>query len=76
MSKHDAAPTHGYVIMSHVNKFIVRLCLLLLAALIIAGITLTARLRADCHDVARYDWNVFGYEVHVQLNKDVSTCTS
>jgi uncharacterized membrane protein YccF (DUF307 family) len=76
MGKNNAAPTHGWVIASHFNTFVVRLCLLLIACLVIAMITLTARLSSNCHDVAHYDFTVFGYETHMQFNKEASTCTS
>ena len=74
MSKHDAAPTHGYIITSHVNRFVVRVCLFLFAALALAVATLVMRVNADCSDQPSYDWKAFGYELHVRFNKDYDVC--
>lgn len=75
MSKHDAAPTHGYVISSHVNKFVVRVCLLLFVSLALVIATLVMKVNSGCDQHADYDWKLFGYELRVGFNQDATTCT-
>lgn len=74
MSKHDSAPTHGYVISSKFNAAVVRISLFLLVCLTVAVATLVMRVNADCRDRPSYDWKILGYEVHLTFNKDYDEC--
>lgn len=74
MGKHDSAPTYGYVFTSWLNKWIVRICLLVTTCLIVAGATLAARLDADCMDRPEWTLNMFGYVTHVEFSKPTPTC--
>lgn len=69
MSKKDAAPTLGWVFVSHINTFIVRVCLFLTVCVIVAIWTITARLNADCTDTPEWSFSTFGYVTELKFEK-------
>lgn len=69
MSKKDAAPTLGWVVISHFNTFIVRVSLLVFFCVLVAGATIMARLDADCTDKPKWSWQVGSYVIDFGVSK-------
>ena len=75
MSKHDAAPTHSWVIASHVNRFIVRVSLVLLVVLAGLIFHVGSRLHSDCTKPVDVPFNVFSYTAVLTVTKDPAECS-
>jgi hypothetical protein len=69
MSKKDAAPTLGWVVVSHFNTFVVRVSLLVFVCVLVAGATIIARLDADCNDKPEWTFETFGYVTELKFEK-------
>ena len=74
MSKTDAAPTLWWVIVSKFNVFVVRLCLLVTACVLVAGWTIVAKLQDDCTNATNWRVNVGSYVVDFGVSKLPASC--
>ncbi len=74
MSKRDAAPTHGWVIGSQVNKFIVRLFWIILIVVALAVGTVWAKLEDNCMNTYEWSGQVFGYVLEFKASNDPVEC--
>ena len=74
MSKTNAAPTHWWVIRSHIDRFVVRLCLLVTAATLIAAATVYMKLRDDCTNATHWRLEPFGYVLELGVSKSPASC--
>lgn len=74
MGKRDAAPTHSWVIGSHVNKFIVRVFWILLIVVSLVVGTIWAKLEDSCEN--SYDWSgsVLAYDINLHVGNDPIEC--
>lgn len=74
MSKTDAAPTLWWVITSHINKWVVRICLFVSACVLVAGWTIVAKLQDDCTNATNWRVNVGSYVVDLGVSKLPTSC--
>lgn len=59
MSKHDSAPTHGWIIGSRINKWVAGLFFILLIAIIAESLWVFSAVNRDCRQPYKIR-NVFG----------------
>jgi hypothetical protein len=74
MSKHDSAPTHSWVIASHVNRLVVRLSLVLLVGLGVLVFYVVSQLNHDCSQPVALPAQVFHYKLNLIVTSTDIDC--
>lgn len=74
MSRHDSAPTHGWVISSRINKWLALIFMVLLLVTFIAVWTVRYGIERDCSDIYKRDLTAGGYWLHFEVGSTKSTC--
>jgi hypothetical protein len=74
MSKHDAAPTFGWVLGSKITKWLSMLFVFTAFIVFLAVWTVTYTVRRDCSDVYTRNVGAFGYWLHVQAGSTKAGC--
>lgn len=75
MSKHDSAPTHSWVIASHVNRFVVRISVVLLILLGVLAFHVVSTINEDCTKPVELPGGLFGYDIQLTVAKDPDECS-
>lgn len=75
MSKHDSAPTHGWVIGSQVNKWLALLFIINLLFWFIAFWTITYSVRRDCTNPYHRQIKAFSYWAVINIGSGKAECT-
>lgn len=74
MSKHDSAPTVGYVFSSQVHKYMAGLLLLVLFIVFVAVVIVRHQVTRDCHDLYKRDISIASFWVHIEVGKKKVGC--
>jgi hypothetical protein len=74
MSKHNAAPTHGWVISSRITKYLAIAFLVITFIVFVTVWTITWGIRRDCSDVYKRDLKVGGYWLYIQAGSNDTGC--
>ena len=74
MGKHDAAPTHGWVIMSAFHRRMSQVFIILLIVLAVAGFTIMKKVDAECGKPTEYTLHVMKYDLKIQAVKSMDEC--
>lgn len=74
MSRSNAAPTHGWIISSQLNKWLALILVVLLLIMFITAWTITYTIRRDCSNYYHRDMKVAGYWVHIQAGSTAKEC--
>ncbi len=70
MSKRDAAPTVGWVVVSHVNKWLAIMFLIVLFVLASGAYIAYRQLAADCSDTFKRDVQIGSYRLHYEVSSE------
>lgn len=70
MSKRDAAPTLGWVVVSHVNKWLAIIFLIVLFVIASGVYVVYQQLEADCSDTFIRDVQVGSYQLHYEVSSE------
>jgi hypothetical protein len=72
MSKHDSAPTVGYVFSSQVHRMMTWLLFLIIFISFVAVVIIRHQVTRDCTDIYKRDLSISHYWIHVEVgNKKV-----
>lgn len=74
MSRHDSAPTHGWVISSRINRWLALILLLLVFFMLLAVYAIRYTLERDCRNVYKRDFLVSTYWIHVEAGSTKLGC--
>jgi hypothetical protein len=74
MSRHDSAPTHGWVISSRITRWLSTLFVLFLFVLLVIFMSITYGIRRDCSRPYKRDLKVAGYWVHIDAGSTKRGC--
>lgn len=74
MSRHDAAPTHGWLISSRINKWLALGFIVLMLAAFIAVFTITYSIRRDCRNYYKRNIKLAGYWLHITAGSTTDGC--
>ena len=74
MSRHDAAPTHGWVISSRINRWVTLIAFVLVLFAIITFYAIRYSIERDCANVYKRDFVVMTYWIHVEAGSTKPGC--
>lgn len=74
MGKHDAAPTHGWVIMSGFHRRMSQVFIAIIIFLAAVVLIVYGRLKADCATPAQYHFSVFKYDLDITAATKPDEC--
>lgn len=74
MSKHDSAPTHSWVIGSHINKWLALAFMIVFLLVFFFTMLITYTIRRDCNDVYVRDLAGAGYWLHIEIGSTKPGC--
>lgn len=74
MSKRNAAPTHGWVIGSQVNKWLALVFIVSLLFWFVVFNVISYSLRRDCEDVYKRRIGFAGYWINIYAGSDKDGC--
>jgi hypothetical protein len=74
MSRRDAAPTHGWVISSKINKWLALAFIISLLVVFVTIWTVAYSIRRDCTDVYKRDLKAGKYWLHIESGSTKLEC--
>lgn len=74
MSKRNAAPTHGWVISSAINKWLAAIFVVCLIVILIIIFTIRGIIQHNCQDYYKRDLKVPNHWIHIEVGSTKKEC--